>query len=98
MYIEIKHFTFKSGFGNEFIDKFRKGNPLASMKGFIDFTIMKKIGSGENEDYQIEIRWEDKECFKNWISSDEHKGVEKHNKKEKPDYFISAGATYFESI
>ncbi|HAX73769.1 MAG TPA: antibiotic biosynthesis monooxygenase [Firmicutes bacterium] len=96
MFIEMKRFTVKRGNAEKIIEKFSGKGKAATMEGFIDFSIMKRLRKDETEEVLIQIRWEDQESFTKWKRSDAHKAGHANRPKERPDFIVDVSVDMYE--
>ena len=93
MLIETKTITVKAGTAQLVVDRFSKPGAIETIEGFIDMSIMVKNGrrSDETEEVIVMIRWEDKEAWKRWETSEVHiQGHRERRGKPKPEHIISS--------
>lgn len=97
MIVEIKRFIVKKGFGEEIVNKFSGSKKIQESAGFKDIAVLKNMKTSETEEILLEIRWEDKEAYKKWKSSDTHKQGHTGEAKQKPDYIVEVKMDLYET-
>lgn len=93
MLVETKTIIVKQGTSQLVVERFSKPGPIEEIEGFIDLNVMVKNArrGDETEEVIVMIRWESKEAWKRWETSEAHiQGHRDSRGKPKPEHIISS--------
>lgn len=99
MLIETKTITVKAGTSQLVVDRFSQPGPIEQIEGFIDLSVLVKNGrrGDESEEVVVMIRWESKEAWKRWETSEAHiQGHRESRGKPKPEHVLSSSHGMYE--
>ncbi|MCR6095690.1 heme oxygenase [Salipaludibacillus agaradhaerens] len=82
----------KKGDGHKLIERFNKVGKVEFMEGFLGLEVLLTENTHDYDEVAIMTRWESKDHFKNWTTSDAFK--ESHSKREVPDYILDNHISY----
>ncbi|MBO2942937.1 antibiotic biosynthesis monooxygenase [Paenibacillus sp. F411] len=93
MFVEVKTIVVTAGHSHHVVDNFTGPGEIEKIEGFIDLSVMvkEKRRQDETEEIMVVIRWESKEAWKRWETSEAHiQGHKAKIGKPKPDYHVSS--------
>ncbi|UTR16927.1 heme oxygenase [Salipaludibacillus sp. LMS25] len=82
----------KKGNGHKLIERFNKVGKVEFMDGFLGLDVLLTENTQDYEEVAIMTRWESKNHFINWTTSDAFK--KSHSKREVPDYILDNHISY----
>lgn len=95
MYIVTNTVHVKEGFAEGFIERFNKEGKIEFMDGFLGLEVMLTDHKADYEEITISTRWETKDNFKGWMTSDAFKSAHAH-RGGLPDFMIKNKTSMYE--